>query len=417
MTLQWKNFIFWVGAILIIVLATVLYQPEAAKTGSLLVWTRNRVYVMDIDSLNLQRVGPAEPNQSVTPSPGCFGQTKTPCWVLIDGTLYEIDLTLGSDHNLLGSLPAGEGFSGKGDEVSWSPDGRHVAYYVLDKQNDRVELRVYNAITNETKVIDSDVEPTVAVAWIPACTSGLGAADCELGYKKIPERIDGELLATLVGYVPASETFRQWTLSPEPIFELRWSPDGMLLYSRPKRHFISPEDHAEAYKIPAGAQLANMSPDTGQTVYYQPFTMADCQAQDGGNDCMHLGVWLTHPDETEEGPSLIYNMELSKVQQSEGLNFIPVWSPQGNTFVFFQQGQLIHYDLDKQEGTIWYKPVTGKLRSIPVFSPDGEAVAFVDSQGQGLSEYRLVVVNPRLEPVEEIIDTNQGFRILAWLPN
>jgi hypothetical protein len=78
---------------------------------------------------------------------------------------------------------------------------------------------------------------------------------------------------------------------------------------------------------------------------------------------------------------------------------------------------LIHYSLEQQEATIWYKSLTGKLRSVPVFSPNEEAVAFVDNQGQGFSEYRLIVVNPKLQPVEHIIDTKSGFRILAWLPN
>jgi hypothetical protein len=40
----------------------------------------------------------------------------------------------------------------------------------------------------------------------------------------------------------------------------------------------------------------------------------------------------------------------------------------------------------------------------------------VDNQGQGYSEYRLVVVNPKLQLVEHIIETDTGFRLLAWLP-
>jgi hypothetical protein len=58
------------------------------------------------------------------------------------------------------------------------------------------------------------------------------------------------------------------------------------------------------------------------------------------------------------------------------------------------------------------------LRSIPVFSPNEDAVAFVDNQGQGYSEYRLVIINPKLQPIEHVIDnTQEGLRVLAWLPN
>jgi len=134
-----------------------------------------------------------------------------------------------------------------------------------------------------------------------------------------------------------------------------------------------------------------------------------------GEDCLHLGVWLARNDEAGTQPDLIYNLDLNKARGG-GLNFVPIWSTDEQAAVFFQDGQLIHYDVIAQEATIWYKPVRGKLRSEPVFSPNEEAVAFVDNQGQGYSEYRLVVVDPKLQPVEHIIETDTGFRLLAWLP-
>ena len=159
--------------------------------------------------------------------------------------------------------------------------------------------------------------------------------------------------------------------------------------------------------------MANISPDAHYTVFYQPFTIANCQAA-AQDDCLHLGVWISEKGDSGT-PHLIYNQDLDQAN-SEGLSFIPIWSTNSDAFVFFQNGRLIYYDLTTKEATIWYKPVQGKLRSVPVFSPNEEAVAFVDNQGQGFSEYRLVVVNPRLQPVEHIIETNSGFRLLAWLP-
>jgi Tol biopolymer transport system component len=160
-----------------------------------------------------------------------------------------------------------------------------------------------------------------------------------------------------------------------------------------------------------------MSPDAHYTVYYQPFTLTDCQGQAQAGQCLHLGVWLATSGDAAEEPELIYSVDLSEADQTGGLNFIPTWSPQGNSFVFFQEGRLIHYDIERKEAMIWYKPVSGKLRSVPIFSPNEEAVAFVDNQGQGFSEYRLVIVNPKLQPVEHIIDTQQSFLVLAWLPS
>ena len=113
---------------------------------------------------------------------------------------------------------------------------------------------------------------------------------------------------------------------------------------------------------------------------------------------------------------MINSVDLSQAEQTEGLNFIPTWSPSGRAFVLFQGGRLIHYDLETGEATIWYKPLSGKLRSLPVFSPNEEAVAFVDDQGEGATGHRLLVINPKLEPLEEVIQGEKSFKVLAWLP-
>ncbi len=415
MTLQWKNFAFWIAAVLIIVLATIFYQPAAAKTGSLLVWTRDKVYVMDIDSLDLRQVGPAQSGQAISPSPGCYGQTKNPCWVLIDRALYQVNTTQAGKHELRGHLPLAEGFWWWRGSVSWSPDGVHLTYSTRNKENNQAQLHIYNAATYETEIIDTNIDPKITVAWTAACAEGLSAFNCQLGYKKE----ENEALAALSGYTPSTGKVEKWAIPNDPpIFELRWDSERTLLYSQPKRHFFNSQDHSPAYHLPPGGQLANLSPDAQYTVYYQPFTLAGCQPKNDKDTCLHIGVWLAPSNQENPARSLIYSADLSQKEDLAGLSFIPTWTSNSESFVIFQHGKLIHYDLKKQEGTIWYKPVYGdKLRSVPVFSPNEEAVAFVDNQGQGFSEYRLVVVNPRLQPVEHIIETESGFKVLAWLPN
>jgi hypothetical protein len=402
---QWQSIVFWVGAILIIVLATIVYQPAAAKTGSLLVWTRNHVYLMDIDTLDLQRVGPADPDELMTPSPGCFSLLEVPCQILVGERLYQIDLNGDEGSVTERTLPLEPG-TRLGEAVSWSPDGLHLAYMIVQGDAGAAELRLYETLTGEIKFRQPEVDPAVAPAWTAGCAEGLAAEGCELGYKKSAAR--------LVGLKPATGEIREWTISPEPIFELRWSPAGVLLYSRPKRHFINPETNAPAYHLPPGARLANLSPDAAYAVYYQPFTLTDCQAEE--EECLHLGVWVARTGDADVRPELIYSLNLAE-DQLGGLSFIPTWTPLGEAFVFIQSGRLIYYNLANQEAAVWYKPLAGKLRSVPVFSPDKEAVAFVDNQGQGYSEYRLVIVNPKLQPIEHVIETKEGFRVLAWLPN
>lgn len=414
---QWQTFLFWLGAILIIVLVTVFYQPAAAKTGSLLVWMNNRIYVMDIDSLVLERVGPASRKQQMVPSPGCTGQAETPCWVVAGPNLYPVHRSTGGNTGVGHLLPVGEaGIWLDEGALSWAPDGRHLAYPVFNETANRAELRLYDVAGQAAKTLVIGVDPTVAPAWSPACAAGLEAEDCRLAYKTRVINLGGEDLSPeLVALKLATGQDRKWELPAEPVFALRWTASGKLLYSRPQRYFREAEDHTPAFDIPRAGQLAGMSPDGRYTVYYQPFTIAGCQAETE-EVCMQLGVWLADERSQAENPRLIYNLSLAEALRPE-LNFIPVWAPSGQAFVFFQAGNLLYYDLVEQEATIWYKSLGGKLRSVPVFSPNEEAVAFVDNQGQGYSEYRLLVIDPRLQPIEHILKTDSGFRILAWLPH
>ncbi len=413
MSAQWKSVVFWVSAVLLVVAATMLYQPAAARTGSLLVWTNNRVYVMDIDTLTLERVAPAEPGELIAVSPGCSGQSKSPCRVLVGQRLYRLDIGAGGSSVTELALPAPAGLRWRDTAASWSPDGQHLAYSLYNEQSDAFDLQLLDAAGGKIVLQAEGIDPDVGVAWSAGCAEGLYVESCKIGYKRMPNQQERGGLATLVGYTPATQAVEQWSVSPEPLYELQWNADGGLLYSRPKRHFFRADTHEPAYTMPESAQLANMSPDSQYTVYYQPFTLEGCPADAATNNCLNLGVWLQ--SNVAEERSLIYNLALN--DQQGGMNFIPVWSPFGRQFVFFQDGRLINYDIAKAEATIWYRGLNGKLRSAPVFSPNEEAVAFVDSQGQGYSNYRLLVINPRLQPVEHIIETDNGFRVLAWLPN
>lgn len=402
---QLQTLLFWVGAVLIVVLATIFYQPAAAKTGSLLVWTKGWIYVMDIDSLVLKRVGRAESGDSLAPSPGCSRQIETSCWVIAGQTLYEVR----TDANALAperQLPGGT-THWIDSEVSWSPDGIHLAYSI--QTDNSTELRLYNAASDTINMVVPDVDPTVAAAWSQACVNGLGDSACQIGFKAADDSS-----IRLVALTPATNNQTSWEISAEEIFDLRWTADNELLYSDPPRHFNSVVTQEPAYQIPVAGQLANMSPQGRYTIYYQPFSLKDCSTTEEA-DCLNLGVWITERGNNDAGPDLIYNLSLTE-SRSGGLNFIPIWSTDEQIAVFFQDGNLIHYDVVEREATIWYKAVNGKLRSVPIFSPNEEAVAFVDNQGQGYSEYRLVIVNPKLQPIEHIIETDSGFRLLAWLP-
>jgi len=410
--------LIWVGAIVVMVLATVFYQPAAAKTGSLLVWLNEKIYVMDIDTLVLERVGEATADDVISAAPGCLGLTDTPCWVAAGKKLYRVRSAFYQVSGVTDSLPVGDGYQWiSNGKFSWAPDGEWLAYNVWLPDEEQAELRLYNARTTELRTVAVGADALVAPAWSAACAGGIEAEGCRLAYKLAWIDIGGdEFFPGLKAITLASAKEQTWEIPTDPIFELCWTPAGELLYSQPKRYFRHAADHSPAYRIPEAAQLANLSPQADYAVYYHPFRLKDDECNT--EDCLYLGVWLDRTetlDEAESSPKLLYNVNVDNLQG--GLSFVPVWSPRENAFVFFQDGRLIYYDVGQEQASIWYKSLGDKLRSTPVFSPNEEAVAFVDNRGLGHSEYRLLVINPRLQPVEHIIETETGFRVLAWLPN
>ncbi len=423
MTSKWNSILIWGGAILLLALATVVYQPAAAKTGSLLVWLNDKIYVMDIDTLTLERVGEADADDVLSVAPGCLGVTDTPCWVVAGNILYRVRHNTFNQTSGVGvSLPMDDDAHWiNNGKFSWSPDGVWLAYSVWLPDQEQAELRLYNARTTKSRTVAVGVDALVAPAWSAECGDGLEATGCKLAWKLAWIDTGGdEFFPGLKAITLASAEEENWEIPTDPIFELCWSLTGELLYSQPKRYFRRAENHSPAYQIPAAGQLANLSPLADYVVYYQPFRLEDgCQANGATEDCSYLGVWLkkTSPpdDGVDQQPQLIYNVNIDDLQG--GLSFVPVWSPRENAFIFFQDGRLIYYDVLQAEAAIWHKSLGDKLRSMPVFSPNEESVAFVDNRGLGHSEYRLLVINPRLQPVEHIIETATGFRVLAWLPN
>jgi hypothetical protein len=431
---QLSNLIFWIGAILLVVLVTLFYRPAAAKTGSLLVWQDGEIYVLDIDSLARKPVGPAEAGARINPSPGCLGLIKAPCWVAAAEKLYPVGG--GGEAEKMALL---EGV-GQDSALSWSPDGLHLAYTTLPAGSNQTELRLYNVATGETKKIASDVDPALAVAWSRGCVAGLAAAACQLGYRAIRPDVAGDqswphlvvpawaselrpeirlaknkAQSQLVTLTPLTGAQQVWPVPGGPIFELSWAADNTLLYSQPQHYFRRVQDYSPAYQISPGSQLANMSLDGRYTVYYEPFTQKECQAERPKGGCWYLGVWLAGGEPQQVKRQLIYSVELT--QAGEGMLITdPFWSPGGEAFAFFREGKLIYYDLDRREGTIWYQSLRGRLASAPVFSPNAEAIAFVYQSDQGSRQYHLLVLNPQFKPLEHLIEAQEGLRVLAWLP-
>jgi hypothetical protein len=353
--------------------------------------------------------------------------------VVVGAKLFSVN----SGDGLEVPIPIETGVRWLDSAVSWSPDGLNLAYTVALGGSEQTELRVYNAATTETQTLAFGVDPALAVAWTIGCVAGLEAPTCRLGYKTsdplpvghelrphllIPAWAD-ELRPTylkhpmqqLVALTPLSGEQQVWPIPVDKIFALRWTADNSLLYSQPRNYFHRAPDYSPAYQISPGSQLANMSPDGRYTVYYEPFTQKECQAERPKGGCWYLGVWLAENEKSGPPRQLIYSRELT--QAGEGrLNADPFWSPYGDAFVLFREGTLVHYSLKYREAAVWSTSLHGQLTSAPMFSPNEEAVAFVVHQEEASSQYHLLMINPQFKPLEQIIEARQGLRVLAWLP-
>lgn len=425
---QLKGLAFWVGAVLLVVLVTLLYQPAAAKTGALLVWQDGEIYVLDIDSLKQEPVGPAAAVASILPSPGCLGQVKAPCWVAVGPKLYPVGGSASPEITVPGDA--------EDATLSWSPDGLHLAYVDLAENSRKFKLRLFNPATGQGQTLAIRVDPAVPAAWSSGCRTGLAAPTCQLAYKasqaKALSPSSSHLLVPawaseirlddlsdpwneLVTFTPATGMRQTWPVPVGSIYALRWTAGNTLLYSQPQEYFHRTKDYTPAYQMSPGSQLANMSPDGRYTVYYEPFTKKECQAERPKGGCWFLGIWLADNDQREER-QLIFSRELSKAGEGK-LNSDPFWSPAGNAFGLFREGKLIYYNLKQHEAAIWYESLRGQLTSSPVFSPNEEAIALVTQPAGNSTQYHLLVLNPQFKPLEVVIEAQQGFRVLTWLPH
>ncbi|MBE7554765.1 MAG: hypothetical protein HS126_27250 [Anaerolineales bacterium] len=428
MKFQWNHLAFWVGAVLLVVLVTVFYQPATAKTGSLLVWQDGEIYVLDIDSLRREPVGPAAPAALILPSPGCLGQVKAPCWVAVGPKIYSVGDSASPEITVPGEVEEAT--------LSWSPDGLHLAYIDLAENSRKFQLRIFNAATGQGKILAIKVDPAVTTAWSRVCAAGLMAPTCQLGYKAAqgealsqpsprllvpawagelrPDYVSGSW-SKLVTVTPLTGVRQSWPVPVDSIFELRWTADNALLYSQFRNYFHRAQDYGPAYQMSPGSQLANMSPNARYTVYYEPFTQKECQAERPKGGCWYLGIWLADNERPKER-QLIFSRELSKAGEGK-LNADPFWSPAGDAFGLFREGNLVYYDLKQREAAIWYQSLAGQLTSPPVFSPHEKAIALVTQPAGSSTQYHLLVLNPQFKPLEHLIEAQQGFRVLAWLPH
>jgi hypothetical protein len=425
---QWNHLAFWAGAVLLVVLVTALYQPSTAKTGSLLVWQDGEIYVLDIDSLRWELVGPAATVSLALPSPGCLGQVKAPCWVAVGPKLYPVGNSASPEITIPGEA--------EDATLSWSPDGLHLAYVDLAENSRKFQLRIFNVATSEGKTLTIRVDPTLRAAWSSGCVAGLAAPTCQLAYKtsqvKTPGQSSSHLLVPawadelrpgylsdpwneLVTFTPLTGARQTWPVPVGSIAELRWTTDNTLLYSQPRNYFHRARDYTPAYQMSPGSQLANMSPDGRYTVYYEPFTQKECQAERPNGGCWFLGIWLADNERPKER-QLVFSRELSKAGEGK-LNTDPFWSPAGDAFGLFREGNLVYYDLKQHKAAIWYESLAGQLTSTPVFSPNEEAVALVTQPAGSSARYHLLILNPRFKPLEHVIEAQEGFRVLAWLPH
>lgn len=406
----------WGGAFFALVVATLFYNPGLVESGKLLVWIDGAFYTIAPDGT--QKTLIVETGQSVRfeASPGCYGLVRAPCWLQFGRFLTRLPgetIPLPLEPADIWINPA----------VSWSPDGTHLAYTIANTALNRTELRIFNVITQKSQTLAADVEASTRPVWSHACARAFEAPQCRLAFRKLSPK--GDSLAEVVALVPTRGLSQTWTIPGGFVPILGWTADDRLIYSNEAYSIaraIYVSDESPVLDMPTGVQYPTNSPEADYAVYYQVFRAEGlgCRLTNllrrgpGPDACQRRGIWIS--DRQGQHPRLVYSTEATS--RRGGFNSDPIWSPAGDAFLIFHEGQAIYHDLATRQTEVWYQDVPYGPRTDPVFSPDRRAIAMIvgDQAGAEQIDDRLLILGHRLKPMSVDLEVKRGVRLIAWLP-
>jgi len=282
----------------------------------------------------------------------------------------------------------------------WSPDSRQIAYTIY--QNDNWDIWIMDRDGTNQRNLTNSATNELHLAWSPdgsqiAFQLWEGEGRYDIGLLAL---VDGSL--TNLTSSEANETRPVWSPDGERI--AFWTPSGIQVMDAAGGRQVSLTQGM-------GDSLPAWSPD-GERIAYVSETL--------------LSGWDIYVKTVGGLGSRRLTHDSYKIVEGD-----PIWSPDGSRILFTNtqllglDGQAIGetktdiYLIDLEENTI--VNLTGSTRSPqpdPVWSPDGERIAYVSFQGdEFFDDMDIFVLDPASGQIVRITDSAQDEGALSWSPD
>jgi hypothetical protein len=297
-------------------------------------------------------------------------------------------------------LPLLAGQSWVNAAASWSPDGVHLVYPVLDETTGNRNLLIFDALDEVVWLAAENIDDSIKPAWSQGCVDP-SFQNCFLAYAhkgKIGQK----------GVRIAVHSLKTWQVEARLIpsglgSRLRWSEDGRLYFGNLNWYDI--EDGIQVTPKMAGPFTLSLSPTADHVVYI---------GDDPDSDQAYR-VWLGQPARLALAP--IYTFDTAS--SSRPADHEVIWTADGRAFATFQQGQLLYHNLSDGRTSLWYRSLTTDAFGSYAFSPRKDALALVENTYLDDSEklvYRFFIVSETGEIVTLRTRSADPIIVLAWLP-
>lgn len=381
----------WLGAMSYLAACVLLGQAalDVPSPGRILYWQSDTIYTIDVDGRNQQRISPAlrADEREVEVSPGCHGLVAAPCWVLIGRIVYHLS-GRGTP------LPVQSGEMRTFAPAAWSPDGRHLAYIVVDEATDDRVLKVYNAWLDISWEVDHGIDATIKPVWSTGCHDG-PRGDCRLAY--------GTRTATkpqVTAMHLETGTRRHWSIVPGRGHLLQWLADGRLV-----------QGHTRWFEIANG----------------KPLTMATLGEAGLSPD----GRLLNYVDRVGSEPTVVVIQSTEVPQQTDQIYLPPpsgsmvdnwagpFWRPDAQAWIMLDRGQLFGYNMQEGLVPLWQQNPPLEMVLDYAFSASGNGFAILHGYASANPErpaQQLTVLQVGEPPQIVRPRQMQTLILLAWLP-
>ncbi len=393
--------------LLIIVGAVLVYgwylplntTPETTYSDStLLFWQDKALYTIRADGTHLTRLSPAaeaDPKRQMAVSPGCTGDADAGCYILIKHVLYD---ALG--HGL--PLPINAGYQWINAPSVWAPDGIHLAYMAAHTDTGERALLVYDLQQQIVWQVADGIDDSVVPAWSAACTE-LMADNCYIAYGvKTPAGESGNRLA--VKTIATGDTKILVTLNGRG-HVLRWSSNDELFYGGGELGWFSAFTNQPYITHLQNVTVSEPSPDM-MYVAYNTVPSPQKPAE----------LWVQPFGTENESPEMVFIFKDDDSNKQSAPQQI-LWSTDAKSFLAFDQGELIHYNIQRKMADILYRNDASHIFKGYAFAPTKDRVALVEASFAPHDPvYRLFVVSGTGEVTALLPPTDKPIILLAWLP-